>query len=467
MPQFVGRAVELARLRDELTRVRPGEGRLLVVRGRRQVGKSTLLERFTAEADTPAAFFAAAAGADPGAELAAFVDEVAASNLEAAVSFADSRPVSWAAAFRALARATTRPSLLVLDEFLYLVAQDPAIEGVMQREWDRHLSRAPLLVVLIGSNVSVMAMLTEHGRPLFGRAGELLLAALTPADLADLLDLDAAAAFDATLVTGGLPRLAHEWQATGAPSATGFVRGQLADSTSPLVVLGERYLSAEFPTQVQAADVLQVIGAGESTFGRVAERAGISHGSLTRSLRTLEDARLVVADRPLSAAPSRLVRYRVREPYLRFWLRFVGPERERILRGRGDVVADRVDSSWSDYRGVAVEPVVSEAVLRLLPDDRLGPSAELGRYWTRDQRVEVDLVVADRPTAPAAIAALGSVEWRERAAFDRRDASALHRARALVPGAAEAKLLAVSRSGGEPADVDLLLSPRELLDSWR
>ena len=188
---FVGRSAELARLRQELTRVKGDRGRLLVVRGRRQVGKSTLLQRFVDDADVPYAYFVAASRARPGDELAAFVAEVAASNLEAADSFRDISFSSWDAAFGALARTTTRPSVVVVDEFPFLLDGDPAIEGVLQRQWDRALSRSPILLVLIGSNVAVMDLLTAHDHPLFGRAGELGVGPLTPADTADLLGLDA------------------------------------------------------------------------------------------------------------------------------------------------------------------------------------------------------------------------------------------------------------------------------------
>lgn len=462
MSMFVGRSAELGRLRQELQRTGP-DGRLLVVRGRRQVGKSTLLEQFLGASSVPSAFVTAAAGATPDAALLDAVDEVSASSLEVSDVVRDARPTTWEALFRLVARSTTQPSVLVIDELPYLLASDPSLEGVLQRAWDRELSRSPVLLVLIGSDVSTMELLTTHGRPLFGRAGELRVDALEPADLRELLDLDAASAFDATVVTGGLPRLTHEWQASGIGDPMAFVASQLQDPTSPLVVLGERYLRAEFPSHVQASAVLEVIGSGEPTFQRIAERAGINHGSLTRSLRTLTDARLVVADRPLSAAPTRSVHHRVRDPYLRFWLRFVGPNRDRIDRGRGDVVARRIATSWSSYRGVAVHPLVAEALGRLLPDPRFGDGSEVGRFWTRDNSVEVDLVVAGRDNPPAVPTALGSIKWRENAPVMEADVSALARARASVPGAADAAIFVVSRAGGASDRLVAVVRPDDLL----
>lgn len=182
-------------------------------------------------------------------------------------------------------------------------------------------------------------------------------------------------------------------------------------------------------------------------------------------MRALVDARLVATDRPLSTTPSRLVHYRVGDPYLRFWLHHIQPQQERIVRGRGDVVADRMGRVWPSYRGAAVEPVIAAALEALLPDDRLGGGTEIGRYWSRDHSVEVDLVIADRDQAPARPVALGSIKWRGRTPIDAHDVAELALARSRVPGAEQATLFAVSRSGGQTAGLDVVLTPDDLLSA--
>jgi len=110
---------------------------------------------------------------------------------------------------------------------------------------------------------------------------------LTPHDLAELLDVSPVLALEAHLVTGGFPRIAQEWSADR--SATGFVRRQLRDSTSPLVVVGERVLNAEFPAGLLARDALLAVGGGATAFSRIRDRTGLSEGSLARTLRVLTD----------------------------------------------------------------------------------------------------------------------------------------------------------------------------------
>ncbi len=93
---------------------------------------------------------------------------------------------------------------------------------------------------------------------------------------------------------------------------------------------------------------------------------------LGRALHLLAVKRLVAATAPLSTRPSRETRYAVADPYLRFWLSFVGPYLPEIERGRGDLTLARVRRSWTSWRGRAIEPVVREA-MRRLPGDQLPP----------------------------------------------------------------------------------------------
>ncbi|MBO0804115.1 MAG: AAA family ATPase [Nocardiopsaceae bacterium] len=70
MTGFVGRRAELALLRRRLDRVTAtGAGTALVIRGRRQVGKSRLAQEFCDRAGVPYVFFTATKGASAAAAL--------------------------------------------------------------------------------------------------------------------------------------------------------------------------------------------------------------------------------------------------------------------------------------------------------------------------------------------------------------------------------------------------------------
>ena len=93
----------------------------------------------------------------------------------------------------------------MIDELPYLMDSSGAFESVLQRAWDRELSRKPALLILIGSDLSMMETLTSYGRPFHQRGAQMTVGPLNPADLSAMAGLTAAEAFDATLITGGLP----------------------------------------------------------------------------------------------------------------------------------------------------------------------------------------------------------------------------------------------------------------------
>jgi AAA+ ATPase superfamily predicted ATPase len=431
------------------------------------VGKSRLVEEFIERSGVPHVFFTASAQPTIEADLRLFTEAVLTSDLPTTALFENQTPQTWDAALRLLASCLPedRPSVIVLDEMPYLIATDPGFEGTLQKLFDRELSRRPVLLLCVGSDLAMMEALNEYGRPFYQRATELVVPPLSPADAAEMLNLPAAEAFDAYLISGGLPLILDEWP-SGLP-VMDYLADAVTDPTSALLVSGERALAAEFPPESQPRLVLSTIGSGERTFSTIARAAGnIPQASLTRALHLLTAKRLVEPSTPLSPRPSRETRYSISDPHLRFWLAFLGPYLPEIERGRGDLTLGRIRVSWTSWRGRAVEPPVREALRRMtdgLPD---GTSA-VGGYWTRTNDPEIDLVGADREPIAKRITFLGSVKWQENRPFDDHDLAALIVHRSKMPGAdASTPLLAVARSGATTQGIQVL-GPDDLLTAWR
>jgi len=465
---FIGRSRELASLGRFFTRVSTGDqpGRAILMRGRRRVGKSRLAEEFIRRSQVPSLFYTAAQ--EPQSEqVDRFVSDAAASDLPGAALFADLTTSSWDSALRLLAQAIPQdaPSIVVIDELPFMIAQDSSLEGKLQRLFDREFSRRPVLLILIGSDLSIMEAINQYDRPFYLRASEMVINPLTPADVAERLSLPAAEAFDAYLITGGLPMILDEWPATATP--WNYLADALLDATSALVVSGERAMAAEFPPEAHARTLLRAIGAGQRTFSSIVSASGgMAATSVKRSLQFLLDKRLVRAELPLSTKPSRETRYHIADTHLRFWLSFIEPRTAEIDRGRGDLTLRRLKRSWPTWRGMAVEPVIRES-LRRLDDDRLAETGAIGGYWTRSNDPEIDLVGADREPLAKRITMLGSIKWLESRPFDHHDLSALIVHRSKMPGAdTTTPLYAVTRAGCDVEGVRHV-SPDELLDAWR
>lgn len=473
---FVGRAQQMSMLASHLRTVERNDadqrGRCVLLRGRRRVGKSRLVEVFAQASGFPVFWFSCTKGEAPAQERAQFADELAASSLPN-VDPSDREPTaSWHAAFRRLAEALgdDTPTVVVIDEIPWLTAQDPAAEGALQTAWDRYLSRKPVLLILIGSDLAMMEHLTAYGRAFHQRGIEMVLNPLNPNEVAEMLDLRAADALDAYLITGGLPLICRDWpKGKRWQHALGAA---FSDPTSALIVSGERIMSAEFPAETRARDVLSVIGSGERTFSKVASRLGgatsLSSGTVNAAIKVLVEKRVIAADQPLSlhAAPKEK-RYRVDDPFLRFWLRFVGPALPEVERGRGDLALRVVTEGWGVWRGKAIEPVIRESLHRLLPSEVFPDARVVGGWWNRQNNPEVDLVAAnsDHPTN---LSFVGSIKWRDDRPFDRGDLADLARVAAMVPGVdSQTPLVGVSRSGSTVSDLTHIWGPEDLLAAWQ
>lgn len=471
---FTGRQHELDALLSELDAVKTsGEGRFVWLRGRRRVGKSRLVQELCNRSNVPYAFYQAPRREHAEA-LSAFTKSIAASSLPSAEAFEGVSYPSWPSAIRAAVREVdpARPAILVIDELPYLAELDPGFTADLQMAWDRTLERTPVLLICVGSDVRMMERMVEERAPLFGRpTREMRVAPLNPAEVAEINSApDASAAVDRYLVLGGFPLLAPMWPASAG--LAGFLRKALADDQTPFVTTALRILASEFERALQAERVIEAIGHGDTAYSRIETRSGVKGNTLTDALDVLiEKKGLVAKELPYAVPPGRkAAKYTVADPYLRFWLRFVGPHLDELSRGMSDLVIARIERDWSTYRGRAVEPLVRDALERLVIDPaiggRVGDSRYVGAWWRRDHSIEVDLVGGDRPD-PTRIGFVGSIKWRERGRFSSEDLEQLGANRAAVPGAERAKLVAVSRSGFEKGlDADATFGPDELLAAW-
>ncbi|MHB1087230.1 MAG: ATP-binding protein [Acidimicrobiales bacterium] len=471
MSGFVGRQKELDTLASALGRVgnhmNDGTpGLCMFVRGRRRVGKSRLLEVFIDRAEVPHLFFTASQ--QGRRELTLFAEEAAASSLSNVQAFAGVTPKTWDGALTLLNAAlpSDRVSVVVIDEFPYLTEGDPSIEGTFQKHWDRHLSKKPVLLLLVGSNLAAMESLNTPGRPLFERGTEMVVPPLNPREVAYIVESRTAAeAFDAYLITGGMPMLCDEWP-TGA-TADEYLEAVLDESSSMFVTGALRSLDAEFPTEALARDILTQIGSGETTFSNIGRAAGgLQATSLNRGLEILTSRRIVVRNVPLSTKLSKEARYRVTDPYLQFWLKFVGPYLPEIDRGRGDRTLDRARVSFSSWRGRAIEAIVREALQRLLPINGIDAGV-VGGFWTRTNMPEIDLIGADREPTARSVTFAGSIKWLDSSPLTQADFNQLVTDAQLVPGIdASTPLIAVSRTVVTAKGAALTLSAEDLLSAW-
>jgi len=382
---FLDRERERERIERTLRR---RETTCICLYGRRRLGKSRLLRE--ALRGRPAVYFVADER-DAPLQRAALAREAAA----VLPGFDRVRYPDWDALLRRWWAEAPPGACLALDEFPQLVARAPELPGLLQQLLDRE-SRPARHLLLCGSSQRMMhGLVLDASAPLYGRAREIL--RIGPLDLASLRTAfrsrSAADSVEHWAVWGGVPRY---WElALDHPTRDAAVEDLLLDPLGVLHHEPERILRDDLQETVRAASILVVVGQGAHRVSEIGARLGMPATSLTRPLARLLDIGLLTREVPFGASfkDTKRTAYRIGDPLLRFWYRFVDPNRSRLEAGQVRLVAAEVRRAWPQYLGQAWEEVVRENVART----RLFGASWLpaGRWWGpgRDGRpLELDVV---------------------------------------------------------------------------
>ncbi len=421
--------------RDELRRLkrfgaRPG-GSLATVYGRRRCGKSRLLlEAF------PEGVYFLADEREPTLQRSALAAEVA----RLVEGFAEVGYPSWDALLARWWREAPRGTVLILDEFPALVAQDPSLPSVLQRLLDQEKKRGVHLVLCGSSQRMMHGLVLDRTAPLYGRSTEVLPVRPLPAGWIRTAlggsPQDAVLAFS---LWGGVPRY---WElAVEYDDFWDALRDLVLD---PLGVLHEEPLALlldDLKDPVQSASILQLIGRGCHRMSEIAARLEKPATSLSRPLQRLIDLGLVHRELPFNSEHGKRSLYRLADPFLRFWFRFVAPNRSLlaarqfspVMRLIQDGLPGHVASVWEDLCRSAVTGAE-------LFGQTWGPAL---RWW--DNQSEVDLVAESLEGSALLV---GTVKW-EASKSDKRALAELEQVASRIPGASKRRihLAAWTRTG--------------------
>ncbi len=381
---FLDRRRELARLEGVLRGSTPG---LAVVYGRRRLGKSRLVQRVLE--GRRAVYYV---GDDRAGALQreALAREVAA----LLPGFASVRYPDWGALLERFFAEAPPGAVLALDELPALAASSPELPSVLQRVLDARVG--PHHVVLAGSSQRMMhGLVLDGSAPLYGRAQESFKVGPLPVGwLREGLGVRGArTAVEAWSAFGGVPRY---WElAAGRGGAREAFAGLALDPLGVLHGEPERLLYDELDDAARASSVLALVATGASRASEIAGRMGLPMTTLSRPLARLVDLGLVAREVPFGESPRDAKRslYRVADPFLRAWFRFVEPNRSRLERGDVALVSRELGARWPQHVAEAWEELARASV----PQLRLagGAWATGERWWGRDRGgapLELDLI---------------------------------------------------------------------------
>ena len=392
MKRFIDRDQEMKTLQNEYER---DGGALVVLYGRRRVGKTTLISEFIK--DKNALFFLATEESEHQ-NRSVFKEKVAEFTHSDLLRDADVK--TWDALFKAIVDApSSEKPIIVLDEFQYLGKANAAFPSIFQRIWEEHLKNQSVMVILCGSLISMMQSQTlAYSSPLYGRRTAQIQLKQIPfayyheffpeKDYKNLVEMYA--------ITGGVPKYIELFRENEDIYS--------AINTCVLNRSGYLYEEPYFLLRQEVNEIgsyfsiIRAIAAGNSKLSAIASMLEIKATSLTKYLKTLIDLDVIEREVPVTENnPQRSKKglYKIKDNYLRFWFAFVYPNKSFIESGHSNIVMSKIKKNLvRNHIAFVYEDVCKERMWQLNAEGAWPfHFSKLGRYW--DAQTEIDIVALD------------------------------------------------------------------------
>ncbi|MBN1676852.1 MAG: ATP-binding protein [Kiritimatiellae bacterium] len=398
---FLDRTEELGRLRRALAAATPN---LAVLYGRRRCGKSRLIQESASAHDKGVYYLADLRGER-------LQRRTLAERMDGLIpGFARAEYPDWRALLETFSDRAPDGTVLYLDEFPNLARISPDLPSVLQAVLDTLGDRRRHFVICGSSQRMMHGAVLDATAPLYGRASEVLKVQALPAGwVPDALGLSGPEAVEAYAVWGGVPRY---WELHNeAGSTERAIREAVLDPNGILHEEPERLLSDNALGEVQPHSILSLIGAGCHRISEIGARLGSPAGNLSRPLAQLVELGYARRDLPFGESPrsTKRTRYRLADPFLAFWYRFVLPSESLLEIGLVDPVYSRIRSSLSQHVAAIWEDLARLSVPRLGASGvEWGPASA---WWGRAADVEFD-VAAESLDGRHVL--LGEAKWSDR-----------------------------------------------------
>ena len=406
---FVGREQELSLLRDLYDRKNAA---LAVCKGRRRIGKSTLIQQF---AQSSAHFYefqglAPRDGISDRDQLTNFSRQVSAQ-----FGLTSTFPLeNWTQAFELLsAYIPNGRTVLLLDEISWMGGQDLDFAGTLKIAWDiRFKKHSKLILVLCGSVSSWIEENVLNDTGFVGRVSlSIHLEELPPGQCVAFWGKKRKrfASFEMLkilAVTGGVPKYLEEIKTNASAE----------DNIAQLCFRKEGLLFSEFDNIFNSIfskraslykEIVRILVSTNRTFSQICDQLSREQsGVISRYLADLEASGFISRDYAWSTkgTRTRLSKYRLKDNYLRFYLKYIDPVKEQIADNiYGTRPLERLPG-WDSIIGLQFENLVLNnipfllQVLSISPTSVLNASPYFQNKTNRHKGCQIDLLIQTKNT---------------------------------------------------------------------
>ena len=349
---FLNRFNEKQRLESALG---SQEAQLVVIYGRRRIGKSTLIRQVLKKND----IYFLAHLSDGILQRAQFAKAIA----EQVPDFDRAIYPDWEALFTNLYNSLKLPINICIDEFPYLVRKSPELPSLIQKIIDEKSDRLYHLILCGSSQQMMQGLVLDSSSPLYGRANQILkINPLPQGRIQDAIHCNPVEAVKEFSVWGGIPRY---WEIRAQEdSFENALKNQVFDRLGVLHEEPLRLLSDDMRESVQAFSILTLVGRGVHKISEIAARLGKPATHISRPLDKLIQLGFLKREIPYGSShrSGKKSLYKISDPFTRFYFTFVESNLSRLELGLTDQVFKTVLPGLDHYIGAEWENMCRESV---------------------------------------------------------------------------------------------------------
>jgi len=385
MTYFRNRVEELTLLKNLYNKK---EAKLIVMYGRRRVGKTEILREFIKKNN----------GLYLLARQEAELEQLKTLSSQIAEHFGDSvlkiNPLlSWDAFFTYLINKPKIP--IIFDEFPYIIQSARQVASILQGYWDNNFSKNNSFIILCGSSITMMESLLGHKSPIYGRRTEQLL-------IEPLKFKDACLFFPEKLnikdkiifysVLGGMPAYLLEFDFN--KNLRENLIFNLLKKNKLLYNDVFFVLKEELKEPRNYFSILESIARGNTRIGQIVNDTGLDKSFVNKYISVLIDLQLIERRLPITEINKRKSRqgiYLLKDNFLKFWFKFVFGNQEYIEQEKQEIlVNDIILPEINSFVGRIFEDIV----ISVISKNQHFKDYLFGRWW--DKNEEADIVGIDK-----------------------------------------------------------------------
>ncbi len=442
--EFFNRKNELKLLQEKYAGLSPSN--MLVLYGRRRVGKTELVRQFLKNIKNHFYFYVEVTQKN---EILNYLSKAVEEQLGEKIVFKDFYEfLNYIGN-----KAEKEPFVLVIDEFQRFLDAAPEYISSLQNAWDSKLKHKKIFVLLLGSSIGmIQKIMNSKAGALYGRAQKIKISPFRYSDFRIMFkEMPEEEKVMAYSVFGGTPDYLNKFKK---------VKGDIYERIFELVLKKGAVLFEEpknlleyenVRTHAKYNAILGATSSGKETLKEIQDSTNIVSQTMPAYLKRLDELLDLVCRKDPVLGKERLGRYQTKDNFFKFWYKFILPNQTAINLGNTKLVADLIKENLNSYVGRIFEDITKELLVLYNTKEIKGLKLNfenIGSWWDRNGN-EIDILAYNLKEKSFL---LGEVKWITKQ-VDADVIEELERKSKYIHYSGNYKFLFISKSGFTEAAV--------------